>query len=207
MGMFDKYDNLNPEYVPDNTTPKRLEEYLSINKVLPRPLRDVRGNIIGYGWNSGEYFNLNISVDNLIVINNDSIVYDEGNEKPTQYTVGEYKGQKCYNTVDAKSWTYVGRTDSLYVWVEDNELTYPIDGDRSIIIHRDMTNKYILVNIYNFRWEEVYSKQSNIGESSISIVVDEEFSKLTPSGIYYCTVKICGQDDSLIKDKFMISIT
>ena len=206
MGMFDKYDNLNPEYIPDNSSPKDIEDYISINKVLPRTLNDVRGRFIGYSWNYGEFFKFKISVDNMITIKEDSLVYDKTEEKPNESTVGKYEGQKAYNTVDGKSWTYVGKTDMLYIWVEDKELSYPIDGDTSIIIHRDMKDSYVLVEIFNFRWEPIYSQQSEIGESTIFIDVNEELSNKLQTGIYYCTVKICSEESCLLKDKFMISI-
>lgn len=206
MGMFDKYDNLNPEYIPDNSSPEINEEHISINKVLPRILNDVRNRFIGYSWNHREYFDFKICVDNMIKIREDSLVYDKEGQKPDDYTIGKYEGQKAYNTVDAKSWTYVGRTESVYVWVEDCEVLYPIDGEKSIIINRDMTNSYITVNIFNFRWESVYIQQSEIGQSTICIEVNEELSKTLTSGIYYCTVTIHSEDNSFLKDKFMISI-
>lgn len=206
MSMFDTYDKLNPDYIPDNSTPTPTEEYLTINKVLPRPLYDVRNRFIGYNWNHGEYFDFTLSVNSMITVNNDSLIFEEKEAAPDTYTVGKYEGQKAYNVVDAKSWTYVGRTDSLYIWVEDTELSYPINGDKSIIIYRDMTDKYILVNIFNFRWEQVYCQQSEVNESSIRLTVDDELSKKLVSGIYYCTVKICSEDSCLLKDKFMISI-
>ena len=73
-------------------------------------------------------------------------------------------------------------------------------------MNTNMTDRYILVNIYNFRWEEMYSQQAEIGESDIIIKVDKELSEKLVSGIYYCVVKICSEESAFIKDKFMISI-
>lgn len=209
MGMFDTYDNLNPDYIPDNTTPEPSEKYFKVDKILPRPMYSIKNNLVGYSWTNGEFFDFTISVDSMITINSDSLVYEKPGEKPDELTVGKYKGQKAYNTQDIKSWTFVGRSTSNaapYMWVEDKELTYPTDGDQSIIMNTNMTDRYILVNIYNFRWEEMYSQQAEIGESEIIINVNKELSEKLASGVYYCTVKICSEESAFLKDKFMISI-
>ena len=206
MGMFDTYDNLNPDYIPDNSTPTPLEKYITINPKLPKPLYNVKGTFLGYKWNHGEYFDFNISVNSIIKINSMSLIFEKSGEIPDNNTVGEFEGQKAYNIVDAKSWTFVGKTECIYMWVEDDELIYDINGDKCIEINTDMTNKYILLNIFNFRWESIYEQESKIGESSITINVNEEISKKLTPGIYYCTVKICSEDTCQIKNKFMIWI-
>ena len=204
--MFENYDKLNSDYIPDNSTPKPFNRHLNIHKVLPTPMYDIKNRFVGYSWSSGEYFDFNISVDTTIIVDNDSIIYDNAGEKPDEFTIGGKEGQKAYNTADSKSWTFVGKSDNIYMWVEDREIIYPVNGDKHITLHTDMTNKFILVDIFNFRWEKMYSQQSEMNESNISISVNEELSKKLLSGVYYCTVKICSEGSALLRDKFAILI-
>ena len=207
MGMFDKYENIIPDYIPDNTSPT-LDDYTftSIDSDLPRPLINWRGNKIGYTWNNGELFDFNLTVDDMIAIRRDSLVFDKSGEGPDAYTIGEHDGQQAYNTVDAKSWTFIGKSGDLYVWVEDEELLYPVDGEKSIIIHTDMNNKYVQLNIYDFRWQLVHSIKNEIGNPHITLKVDEDISKKLIPGVYYATLNICSDYSKFLKSKFMISI-
>lgn len=206
MGMFDNYDKLNPEYIPDNTSPTPSTSFITIDEVMPRPYYDIKNRLVGYTWNYGEYFKFSLSTDDMIAILNDSIVYNNVGEKPGNFTVGKRVGQQAYNTVDAKSWTYVGKADSLYIWVEDEELTYPTDGDKSIIIHSDMTNRYAQLNIYDFKWNELFEAKSEIGNSKVFIDINEETSEKLKPGIYYCTLKIVGEEDCRLKHKVTLII-
>jgi hypothetical protein len=142
----------------------------------------------------------------MIEILEDSIVYTKVGESPDNYTVGTREGQQAYNTADGKSWTYVGRTDNLYIWIEDEECTYPVKGDKSIVIHSDMTGKYAQLTIVNFRGESVLELNSGVGESKIVITIDEETSKILIPDIYHATLKIVGENDCIIKNRFIISI-
>ena len=207
MGMFDKYDKLNPDYIPDNSSQDSDDfDYTLLDNDLPRTMYDALNRFIGYTWNHNESFDFVLSVNDTISIKKDSIIYNEPGKCPNKYTVANREGQQAYNIVDAKSWTYIGRADSLYVWVEDDVLTYPIDGDKTITVNTDMTDKYIQLDIFNFRWEKVHSTTSANNESIIVLKIDEEMHKKLPSGIYYITLKICSEDSVQLKDKFMVSI-
>ena len=206
MGMFDTYDRLNPYYIPNNINPTPSTTFVTIEDVLPRPLKDISDRHIGYTWNQGEHFRFTLTTDDMIAILSDSIIFNNAGEKPTIFTAAIRLGQQAYNTVDAKSWTYVGRTNDCYVWVEDDELTYPTDGDKSIVIQSDMTNRYSQLNIYNFKWENILEAKSDVGASTVYLDINEETSKLLKPGIYYCTLKIVGKDDCRIKNKFTIVI-
>lgn len=206
MGMFDRYDNLSSDYIPDNTTTYLDKEFLTIDSQIPRPMYDINNNFIGYSWDKGELFEFEVSVDDMITVRKNSLLFNNTGEAPDSYTVAETIGQQAYNTVDAKSWTFVGKTDNLYNWIEDDELLYPVNGDKSIIIHTDMTNKYIELSIFNFRQELVYSQQGVLNESSLMLKVDEELSKILNSGIYNVEVKICSDEMDFIKSRYLFSI-
>lgn len=206
MGMFDNYHRLNPDYVPNNTTTYLDAEYLTIDSEVPRPMYDHKNNFIGYTWDEGEFFDFNLSVNDRIAVKENSLIFNNLGEGPDTHTVAEVEGQQAYNTVDAKSWTYVGKTNSLYIWIEDTELTYPVKGDKSITVNTDMTDKHIELGIYNFRWEKVYSQIGKIGNSDIVLQIDEEMSNILRPGVYYVTLKICSEETQTIKSRFMINI-
>ena len=204
--MFDNYDKLNPDYIPNNTTTYLDTEYLTIDSEVPRPMYDIKNNFIGYTWDEGESFDFKMSVDDMITIRRNSLIYEKAGEHPDVYTVAEVGGQQAYNVVDAKSWTFTGKSSNLYIWVEDDELTYPVNGDKSIMINTDMTDAYIELDIYNFRWEKIYSQNGEVGNSDIVLHIDSEMSDILKPGVYYVTLKICSEKEQFVKSRFMINI-
>ena len=74
------------------------------------------------------------------------------------------------------------------------------------MINTDMTNAHIQLDIYNFRWENIYTQNGEIGESDIVLKIDGEISKMLRPGIYYLTLKICSEERQFIKSRFMINI-
>ena len=207
MGMFDTYDRLNPNYIPNNTTNYKDLYYSTIASEMPKQLYDAENNFIGYSWDKNEIFDFKISVDDMITVRENAIIFNKPGECPDTYTVATVSGQQAYNVVDCKSWTFSGKTENLYIWVEDEELTYPINGDKSIMINTDMTDAYIQLDIYNFRWENIYTQNGEIGQSDIVLKINEEISDILKAGIYYLTLKICSENKNFIKSRFMINIT
>lgn len=208
MGMFERYDNLSPDYIPNNSALRIKGVYTTIENDLPRPLIDIRGNQIGYTWDSGELFNFHFTTKDKITIFKDSIIYEESGKSPDTSTYGKRLGQKAYNTVDAKSWTFIGETESFYIWVEDEELLYPINGNTELFVQCDMSGKYIEVNITDFRGENLLTITSDVGDTDLVMNVNEEFYSIFKSGVYYCKVSIINEDKTLrqTRDKFHISI-
>ena len=206
MGMFDTYDRLNPDYIPNNSSDDFIDDYINLDSTLPRPLYDARDRFIGYTWNKDESFDFTLSVNDMISVAKDSIIFDVTGQRPNNHTVAEREGQKAYNIVDAKSWTYIGRAESIYVWIEDDAVIYPIKGDKTITINKDMTDKYIQLDIFNFRWENIHSVKADEGQQIIVLKIDEELNKKLSSGIYYITLKICSETSVELNNKFMISI-
>ena len=206
MSMFENYDNLNEDYIPDNTPYKSSNSFQTLDNTYPKPLYDKNDKFIGYTWNYGEYFTLNLSVNDRLTVSKDSIIFNNHNEKPETYTEAKSVGQKAYNVVDAKSWTFVGHASDVYVWIEDDCLIYPTDGNKVIYINRDMTNKYVQLNIFNFKWEPLLEFKSDIGQSQIQLKMDEAITEQLKPGTYYSTLKIVGEDECKLKDKFTIII-
>lgn len=200
MSMFDNYDNLSRFYVPNNISVNPAKEYDSIDQSIPKKLYDIKNRFIGYSWDYGDTFDLTLSVNNRIPVNRDSIIFSEQNITPTTNTAG-YKGLQAYNTIDNKSWTCVGTINGLYVWVEDDEVTYAVDGTTYIEMTRDVTDKIIRVDIYDFRWEHVKSFEE-VESNTIACRIDDTLQ----SGLYYCTVKLLGAEECELINKFTITI-
>lgn len=64
MSIFDNYDNLSGDYIPNNmcsniTTP-------SIEDTLPRVVNNIKGNFIGYSWYNTEEFEWELSTNENI---------------------------------------------------------------------------------------------------------------------------------------------
>lgn len=205
MGMFTTYDTIDPNYIPDNTSPKISDEYTTIEETLPRMVYDLKGRFIGYSWNYGDTFDFDIDVNEAITVREDSIIYTKSNQCPNENTPALYSGHQAYNIVDSKSWTCVGKSNGVYIWVEDDTLTYPIDGDKSVTLNTDMTDSTIQVDIFNFRWEPIHSFTTN-GSGTISCKFDTEVSNKLLRGAYYCTVKVLGVDSCTLKDKYMLIV-
>ena len=205
MGMFDSYDSLDPNVIPDNISSKPSDTYKVLDDELPHKMYSIKGNFIGYNWSYGDEFTFKASPNKSIKVLADSLIYINNDECPNTRTVG-YKGQQAYNIVDYKSWTCVGNIDGLYIWIEDDDVTYPVNGTIEISFAQDMSDKVLRLDIYNFRWEKIKTYET-IGEPTITCIIDENTYKFMPSGIYHATLTMSDDNVSKVVDKFMISIS
>lgn len=204
MSIFDNYDNLHPDYIPDNTSPSISNDRRYFDEKLPKRVCNIKGNFVGYKWTYGDTFDLTFTVEDTINVYSNSILYNKIGEQPTTETAGE-TGQQAYNLVDVKSWTCVGISSGLFIWVEDDCVSYPADGDMSITFTPFNTEKQIEVEIYNFRWELV-DTYSNLGATTIKIVVDKDTSIKYKPGVYYCLVKAINGEQSTLQQKTMFIV-
>jgi hypothetical protein len=69
-----------------------------------------------------------------------------------------------------------------------------------------MTNKYAQLNIYDFKWNSLFEAKSEVGNSKVFIDINEENSEKLKPGIYYCTLKIVGEEDCRLKHKVTLII-
>lgn len=191
--MFDSYNNLSPDYVPNNSSPRKQDTTISYDTNLPYKEYNLKGTFIGYSWNYGDTFSLTFDARDKITINKDSIVYKNEGECPTETTQGLYSGHKAYNLCDSKSWTLQGVSNGYYIWKEDESLSYPVNGDLEVYINRDMTDKVLSVEIFNFRWEKIHTFTS-MNAQKIVCDFNSEISNSLLRGLYYCVVKVCSND-------------
>lgn len=183
-----------------------FENNTTLNLDLPRKEYDITGKFIGYSWSYGETLVIPYSVDKVIYVEEDALVFDASGASPSTSTVGTF-GQKAYNTADRKSWVCRTLDNAEYAWEEQAEFTYPLNGNKKIVLvlDQDIDNISIGFSISNFRREEVYSViYSNAREASL--VIDSELSNKLISGIYYCTVTILGASDKRVDSEFVLLV-
>ena len=202
MGLFDNYDNLSKNYIPNNLRDVDINKYTTTS---PYEEYDINGNHIGYFWYYGDTVNLQFNIDGLITVDNNSIIYNVSGDAPNESVPGEIN-QKAYNIVDYISWTCVAIIEDKYIWAEDKVFEAPDNGGKLLYISaknflKDMLYK---ICIYNGRYELLYTFDGN-ASTNISLHIDEDLSKELVKGIYYITLTVANKNSTnfipLIKDK------
>lgn len=199
MGMFDNYNNIDPNYIPNNTTNEEIT-YKEIDNSNPKKAYDVRGRFVGYTWQQGDTFDLLLSIDSYIKVDSD-IIFTTPGATPTTETEAEI-GQQAYNIRDIESWTctaiHTEDDHELYTWVKDEYFTYPSNGKLTVKLSPDMTGKNLSLYVYNFRWELVHEFSISESTSLICSIDSNLTNKFTP-GVYYCVMKINGHLEKTVK--------
>ena len=62
MSIFTNYDNLSPDYIPNNISEKKHAEDTTKSK-SPRIVQNAKGEFLGYCWYNGEKFEFKVSTD------------------------------------------------------------------------------------------------------------------------------------------------
>jgi hypothetical protein len=204
--MFDSYSNLSDIYVPNNSE-KRLYEYINFNDSIIKKEYNIKNDFIGYSWSYGTTLTIPYSLNKIIYVEEDALVFAVEGEEPTTETIG-VKGQRAYNTYDIKSWTCETLDQTIYNWVEDKEFVYPINGTKEItlVTEKETLGKTVLFTIKNFRHEVVYSNEYPVTDT-INLIIDEELSKKLLKGTYNCYIDLI-EDDLSFRNcaKFNITI-
>ena len=203
--MFDNYENLSSTYVPNNQR-KIFEEQEIFNQDIPKKEYDVYGRSIGYSFSQGDTVNIPYSINKTIYVEEDSLIYKYDGAGPSSDTPG-YKGQKAYNTKTLECWVCSSLDSSIYDWTKLDKFIYPKNGTKKIILK---SNKYSFIDkirfkIFNFRWEEIYSKEF-LPEEDFSINIDKELSNKLVNGIYNCSVEFYNNNDYYIDGTFILII-
>ena len=204
MSMFDNYDKLSPNYIPNNSSSETNNEYLSIEQTLPRVVYNIKNNPIGLSWTYGERFELKFSAAKTIKVAENSLIYDISGAGPTNTTKG-ISSQQAYNTVDCKSWTCAGISGGFYIWVEDAEVEYLASGTKEITLIPDMQGKILELEIFNFRWDTIYNCKTE-GKVEIALPVDDTIDNVLKPGTYYCIIKLKDETRTMIQDKTMLIV-
>lgn len=62
MSIFDRYDNLRPDYIPNNMF-SNISTPDTHDNTPPRVMYDLKNRFIGYSWYKSEKFDFKISID------------------------------------------------------------------------------------------------------------------------------------------------
>ena len=187
--MFKNYDNISKYYTPNNLNNLHKEplSYKALDPVggdKPFTEYNAKGELIGYTWYYGNTLNLEFNIDGEIIVEDGSIIYSQINQAPGKSTRGKI-GQRCYNVKDLRSWTCTYIYQGTFTWTEDPEFTYPEVGQSIYLDATDyLKGKDIVVNIYDWRYRNIYSKTFN-DITKIILPIDVELSKQLVKGVYY----------------------
>ncbi|MBO7734736.1 MAG: hypothetical protein J6S67_19405 [Methanobrevibacter sp.] len=201
MSMFTPYENLNPDYSPNNINIPTPSPRRKLYQFLPIEERNIVGKFVGCSFNYGDTLSLVFDINPKIKVEADAIVYEITGQEPTSSTEGHY-GQRAYNTVDLKVWICKTLDQTVYEWEEEKDFTYPCYGEQEVVVKLygdSVENNNFEVTISNFRMEEVITfstdKEPRVtsGINNIKIFIDEEISKLLLKGVYYTTVKMIDE--------------
>ena len=199
MSMFDSYENLNANNIPNNITLEIPTKRIYYTDKPPYEQHNVLGEFIGYSWNYGETLTLKFNIQPVVKVEEDAIVYTVAGESPTSETVGKFN-QKAYNTADLKVWVCTTYDQTVYNWEELKEFSYPKYGTKEITLIKEenLTQCKVSINIMNFRREVLFSFEANY-DSVVYLTIDKDLSAILLKGIYFCDVTV--SDDE--KDRFI----
>ena len=193
MSMFTNYDNQPDNYIPDNIRDMLDCPRLFLTDELPLEEVNVLGKFIGYKWHYGDTFDFVIPTQKIVKVECDAIVYTDTHITPTQSTIGRI-GQMAYNTVDLLCWKCRGLFGDVYEWDLQEWFTYPAKGTKEVtlIIHKDIAQNKVKLNIYDFREEKVLERWFDGADTVSFSLTDEEYKVLIP-GVYRCVLVIYNE--------------
>lgn len=200
MSMFNTYQNLQDNYVPNNMQPCPPNPcWNNLKPACPnKPYEDYneKGELIGYWWNYGDILNLEFNIVGQVTVADDAIIYTAANQTPLTSTVG-FINQKAYNIIDQISWTCTAIDSNQYTWTQDIIYQDPPSGNRNIYISAQdfLASTQVTVQLFNFRMEQIAIQTYN-GSSTIIFPIDQELSQKLVKGIYYCSLTV-WQGDTL----------
>lgn len=208
MGMFHKYDNLCPDYIPDNSSLRNVETNKTFEDTSLVVVHNKKGELIGYGFNEGNSVVLDTGLSLTAEVELDALVYTEANKYPDTHTQG-HLGQRAYNIVNLKSYTCFGTSsvsvlEDLYVWKEDKSFTLPLKGHQTIEITPYADYDSAIAKIVNFRGETVLDFEISCIDKSITI--DKEMSNLLKQGVYYLEVYVFTMSERSLATKYKLIV-
>lgn len=209
--MFDKYLNIDPNYIPNNMDCKRPQKEISYNEDNLVAIIDRFNCVCGYTWSWKDTVSIPITANKTVNIPDNSIVVYTSGEYPTSSTEGKV-GQKYYNVTDIESWTckdiLVDREEDTieYTWIQDDQLKYVENSNTKITIEPNIEGKHLEVEILNFRREILYSKSFDEGSASNYLDIDLDMSKEMVPGIYFIRIRLVDETTSLFIDEYKVFI-
>ena len=167
----------------------------------------------------GNNYDIPVTMDNYILVNENDIIYYGVGESPSTTTEAEV-GTKAYNVVDLKSWECVSiyiqeisenQEVAIYNWVQDQVFTF---SDTAPVVvelpEAYYSDKNLHLSIYNFRYELIYeTTQEAHKDSYFNITVDLAEQYFYNKGLYYLQADLISENEKntvILPDTFVIAI-
>lgn len=218
MGLFDNYQNINPNYVPNNIVPPpnpckpKLEP---CKPIKPYEEYNAEGELVGYYWHYGDTINLEFNVSGEVtIINGESFIsaVDFLSNKYAVMTVYDFRGQvvatqKLYTSTKFERGSVIKAGSVInqvvigedYV-VEDGSWTV---NQQSILKIGSTLAKGTTIN--NREIEENTVTETELilyPGTKILFEIDKELSNKLVKGVYTCTLIIYDADGSYVDTLF-----
>lgn len=203
MQLFDNFNNIPEDYIPDNMHPPKcpsVELFLIDSNVDPI-YRKCR--LVGYAWDYGESVNIEIKHQIHLTLQENAI-YTFEDVDPTESTVGEV-GQRYYNLYNLTSFVCESAFEGVYTWQRDENLTFFSNEPIEIDVPINMTGKSTIVELLNFRRELIDEKEF-AGQNTINWVLTHEESAKYLGGIYYMNIYIVEEGQETLSNSYEIVI-
>lgn len=216
MSMFTPYENLNPDYSPDNMTRDIVTKLPYAREVIPKGVpvveKNIAGRFVGCSFNYGDTLPLEFNINPRVRVEKDALILSS-DEEPTAATAG-FLGQRAYNGDTMREWVCETLDQTVYMWREEPEFSVPIcapDGQEIVVKpFGDVVWTATEVSIKNFRREEILSFSTEDGSAvldgdSVKINITEDSYKSDEEdlikapkkllkGVYNTTVKLTAEN-------------
>lgn len=200
------FDNLNINKIPNNLN-SNLPNMR--NCKLPYEEYNDMGEFVGYSWKYGDTVTLEFNLSGELTVESNALIYTALGASPDESTVGTIN-QKAYNTTDLISWTCTSIKDDTYTWTQNEEWSAPSAGINTYVTVKDyLENKYLYIDIYNFRYEKEYSSEAIEAKEIIYLDMTPDMISTTPNmteveykplsrGVHYLTLTLKDEDNNYI---------
>ena len=205
MSMFEKYDNLDKDYIPDNSTKKENIIQLELDMNPVKEMYNINNQFMGYMACEDDTCNIPVKLNRDIYVDEDAIIYKNKQEGPDENTIG-HKGQKAYNTVDYICWTCYDIEDDKYLWKKDNSISHLSKGKKITLSPNYEEDFKIEINIENFRHEIIKTFTFENSYNVICTINSNEENKLKQS-LYNVNVIVKMENYSKLIDSYLLMIT
>lgn len=211
--MFEPFDNLSPDYIPDNMHHKhRKIEYVVSNENIHKKFNGDK--FAYYYWEYGEDISLEITANTDIKINNYDIINSTPGVTPPEDSISFVGrildvGTRFYNLVDVKSWRLSGYDESSlkYYWEEDEYLTFFNTGTVNVTVTPDMSNRSLVAEFLNHKNDVVFETSFSEVNNATVTINGSDSSKYFPKGNYTLLVSRVDnvdEEDDIVADKAII---
>lgn len=206
--MFDNYDNLQQNYVPNNLdkkfpTPRHCPKVMPCRPDKPYEMYNELGELIGYFWYYGDTVTLQFDIFGEYTVEQNAIIYYESGQVPTTETKSIVGGH-CYNVPDHKVWVCTRVENGVYTWEERSwdDIESPCASKPIYVDAEDyLKGKTLYFTIYNFRGEKIYEETIEATTDAV-FNVDEELSKTMVRGTYTVTLILFDPTDGTYETLF-----